>query len=385
MVVGLARGSAAARAAVLPAFALILAFAVIAFAAMARGAVARADVAASWQAAGADAVVTAPATGPGITPAAQRLITGVPGVRRTATISVTPGTIGPRACRCPPSSSTRGSTRRSPPPRPAPPFPAAALARPGAAPRGRVRCRCSSHRPRRAILGPGSTLAVAGRQLRLRLAGSPGQHRGRAGREPVPGAAPVGAARTTHPSQRDRDRRAAAGHGRAAPGRSARAVPGARITLRSRRAGRHRPLAAAARRIRHLRPGCCRRWRFQPAYPFAHAGAQRPFPGDDAGPADHHGPWRCPVAAHHGGRGLPSILAAAVGGTACALALVPLVGPAVDLAAFTGMPVNVPLQVGPAGSRRRRGRAAAARGGDPDRPGPAGPAPGHGQALRVGE
>ena len=40
---------------------------------------------------------------------------------------------------------------------------------------------------------------------------------------------------------------------------------------------------------------------------------------------------------------LPGILAAAVGGTACALALVPLVGPAVDLAAFTGMPVTVPL------------------------------------------
>ena len=57
LVVGLARGNSAAQTGMLPAFALILAFAVIAFAAMARSAVARADIAASWQAAGADAVV----------------------------------------------------------------------------------------------------------------------------------------------------------------------------------------------------------------------------------------------------------------------------------------------------------------------------------------
>ena len=44
---------------------------------------------------------------------------------------------------------------------------------------------------------------------------------------------------------------------------------------------------------------------------------------------------------------LPAILAAAVGGTACALALVPLVGPAVNLAAFTGTPVTVPLNADP--------------------------------------
>ena len=41
---------------------------------------------------------------------------------------------------------------------------------------------------------------------------------------------------------------------------------------------------------------------------------------------------------------LPAILAAAVGGTVCALALVPLVGPAMDLAAFTGLPVTAPLR-----------------------------------------
>ncbi len=45
---------------------------------------------------------------------------------------------------------------------------------------------------------------------------------------------------------------------------------------------------------------------------------------------------------------LPAILAAAVGGIACALLMVPLVGPAVNLAAFTGTPVTVPLRADPA-------------------------------------
>jgi putative ABC transport system permease protein len=45
---------------------------------------------------------------------------------------------------------------------------------------------------------------------------------------------------------------------------------------------------------------------------------------------------------------LPAILAAAVGGTACAVLLVPLAGPAVNLAAFTGIPVTVPLRADPA-------------------------------------
>src|SRR5260370_41067150 len=57
LVVGFARGSAAAQAGMLPALALVLAFAVIAFAVMARGAAARADGSASRHAARARAVV----------------------------------------------------------------------------------------------------------------------------------------------------------------------------------------------------------------------------------------------------------------------------------------------------------------------------------------
>jgi len=146
MVVGLARGSSAALAGPLPAFALILAFAVVAFAAMARAAVARADISASWQAVGADAVVVAPPTGPGLTAAARRTITGVPGVRRAATISVIAGTSG-QGVSLPVASWTRGSTRRSPP---APPRHGSRPPRwPGRAgpPHQPARCRCS-YRPR---------------------------------------------------------------------------------------------------------------------------------------------------------------------------------------------------------------------------------------------
>ena len=91
MVVGLARGRASARATVLPAFGLILAFTVTAFAAMEWGTVTRAEVAASWQITPADAVVTAPGAGPGLIPPARRVIARVPGVQQVATVSMLTG------------------------------------------------------------------------------------------------------------------------------------------------------------------------------------------------------------------------------------------------------------------------------------------------------
>jgi putative ABC transport system permease protein len=346
MVVGLARGSAAAQAGVLPAFALVLAFAVIAFAAMARDAVTRAEVSASWQAAGADAVITGPAVGPGITLAAQRLITGVPGVQRFATLWVTTGTSGqglqvpvvvvdPRQY----AALTAGT--------PAPAFPATALAPPrgsGSPAGGPVPALLSP--AAREILGPGSRLWVAGHQLRLRVAGTlagvagasagsqfavlPRWALGRLAPDPT-GIAVVG-------SRLDS----------AALIRTARrAAPGAQITLRSRLlaalSGAPLPrggfaafaegaLAAAAfslltllltlvlsARSRELTLTRLTTMGLDPAQSRRITTVET----------------------------LPAILAAAVGGTACALALVPLVGPAVNLAAFTGTPVIVPLTADP--------------------------------------
>ncbi len=156
LVIGFARGEAAAQAGVLPAFALVLAFAVIAFAGTARGAVARANVTASWRAVGADAVVTAPEVGPGITPAAQRLITRVPGVRRSATVTVAQGTSG-QGLQLPVIILDPGQYARLAATVPGPARARRHRVRQPRAPRSRprrwpgrprqARCRCSSRRP----------------------------------------------------------------------------------------------------------------------------------------------------------------------------------------------------------------------------------------------
>ena len=343
LLVGFARGGAAAAAGVLPAFALVLAFAVIAFAGMARGAVARADVMASWQAAGADALVTAPATGAGITPAAQHLITTVPGVRRSAAAAVVQGTSG-QGPQLPVVIVDPGRYAALAATIPGPAFPAAALARP-AAPGRPVPVLISP--AARGILGPGSGLHVAGRQLRVRVAGTV---------TAVAGGA-TGTQFAIVP-------RWALGTGAPAPTvlamtgprldqaallRAARrAVPGAQVTLRS------RLLAMIA------------------GAPLPHGG----FVSFAQGAAAAGGLSLLVVLLTQvlGARSreltlarlstmglpaaqsrrimavetLPAILAAAVGGIACALLMVPLVGPAVNLAAFTGTPVTVPLRADPA-------------------------------------
>jgi putative ABC transport system permease protein len=74
--------------AVLPAFAMVLALGLVSFSGMVRGAVERGEVAASWQEAGADAVISAPA---GITAARQRAIAKVPGVSQVLAVSVLDG------------------------------------------------------------------------------------------------------------------------------------------------------------------------------------------------------------------------------------------------------------------------------------------------------
>jgi putative ABC transport system permease protein len=83
---GLARASRTALTPALPAFALVLALTVAAFAGMVRDAVTNGEVAASWQAAGADAIVTPSSAAVSLTisPAAARAIAAVPGVTHAA-------------------------------------------------------------------------------------------------------------------------------------------------------------------------------------------------------------------------------------------------------------------------------------------------------------
>ena len=173
------------QAGVLPAFALVLAFAVIAFAGMARSAVASADVAASWQVAGADAVVTAPAVGPGITLAAQRQITAVPGVRRWAAVAVTQGTSG-QGLQLPVVIVDPGQYAALAATTPGPAFPAAALARAATSGPRQPALRQPAPCPRSSRRPPGSSSArAAGCTWRAGscVSGSPGRSpRSRAGR-----------------------------------------------------------------------------------------------------------------------------------------------------------------------------------------------------------
>jgi len=82
--VGLARATRTPPGAALPAFALVLVLAMVAFPAMISASVTRGQVAESWRRVGADAIIAAPA-GRVIPPALQRQIASMTGVAATAT------------------------------------------------------------------------------------------------------------------------------------------------------------------------------------------------------------------------------------------------------------------------------------------------------------
>jgi len=340
MIVGLARGSAAAQAGVLPAFALVLAFAVAAFAGMARSAVAAANVAASWQTAGADATITAPEAGPGLTPAALRAIAGVRGVQRTTAVAVATAT-SDQGFNLPVAIVDPRSYAMLTAATPLPPFRAATLARPGA-PHARVPVLVSP--TARDIVHSGSSLSVAGRTMRVQVVGHPYSFPGvtsgggfavlpqwalGARAPPTTAVAVVGqgldtaallatAHRAVHGSQVILRSQVLAGiadaplpHGGFVTfAQGAGAAAGLSLLVLALTlvlSARSREMTLARLATMGLGPGQSRRITLVET--------------------------------------MPAILAATVGGAACALALVPLVGPSVDVAAFTGTPVVVPLQV----------------------------------------
>jgi len=90
--VGLARATRTPPGAVLPSFALVLVLAMVAFPDMISTSVTRSQVAASWQQVGADAIIQAPPDQV-ISPALQRQISTVPGVVSTATAVVDGGSL----------------------------------------------------------------------------------------------------------------------------------------------------------------------------------------------------------------------------------------------------------------------------------------------------
>jgi putative ABC transport system permease protein len=91
--VALAGAARSSLAGVLPAFALVLALSLATFAGMVNQAITRGEIAASWQSTGAGVAVTAPSAP--VTPAAEKAIAAVPGVRHlTATWNTTWATPG---------------------------------------------------------------------------------------------------------------------------------------------------------------------------------------------------------------------------------------------------------------------------------------------------
>jgi len=91
--VGLARATRTPPGTVLPAFALVLVLAMVAFPDMVSTSVTRSQVAESWQQVGADAIIQAP-PGQAIPAALPSQISSVPGVVSTATAEVDAGSLG---------------------------------------------------------------------------------------------------------------------------------------------------------------------------------------------------------------------------------------------------------------------------------------------------
>jgi putative ABC transport system permease protein len=89
--VGLSRATRAPAGTALPAFALVLVLAMVAFPDMVSTSVTSSQVAASWQQVGADAIIQAPSGGGAISPALQSQISSMPGVVSTATAEVDGG------------------------------------------------------------------------------------------------------------------------------------------------------------------------------------------------------------------------------------------------------------------------------------------------------
>jgi putative ABC transport system permease protein len=164
--VGFARAVQMSLNALLPAFALILAFAVVAFGAMIRTAVARGDVLVSWQQTGADAVINAAPSWRTVTPAVMHALDDVPGVQKTAVVVIAAGSahgqtvqvVGVNPAQY---AALTGAT-------PLPPFPAARLATPGAGPFPLLASGAAA-----SLLGAGTTtLGVGLKIITVRVAGS---------------------------------------------------------------------------------------------------------------------------------------------------------------------------------------------------------------------
>jgi putative ABC transport system permease protein len=349
--VALARASRSALTGVLPVFALVLGLTVAAFAGMVQAAVGHGEVAASWQATGADVVISTPAqNGTGnttgqITPAIVRAIGAVPGVRHAAAVwqtswqapdgqALTVLAVDPAGY----AALTAGT--------PFPRFPATAIARAGPATAGGPVAVLASPSAA-AALGPGLATLTSPPYLgplRVRVSGqvhaTPAAPGGNGGYLIVPLVRLPGTYGRPAPQTLlltgagiDRARlRAVAG----------RELPTGTVTFRSQvLAGlTSAPLQRGADLIMLLTVlaaaglGLCTL-----VFGLALGAEEREATLARLTTMGLERPVRLVLA-----EAMPAVLAAAAAGVVCALALPRLVGSAVDLAVFTGQGTPVPLR-----------------------------------------
>ena len=361
--VGLARATRTPPGTVLPAFALVLVLAMVAFPDMVSTSVTRSQVAASWRQVGADAVIQA-VPGQAIPPALQSQVSSVPGVVSTAVAEVDAAST---------SSGSVLSVMYVDPARyaavieqaPGPRFPLAALS--GAVPSGAVP---SGNGGTAAVIPAVATssaaqlvgtapasITVGSSTITIRLAG-------RTGVPAVPGAPGVGAGVVVVlPAQASSplvpNVMLVAGPGLDAARLSAavsRALPGASVTFRATALAALTtspvPQAAQTALIQGMAAAAgfgalvlllsllLTAWtRDMTLARLATMGLRR---------------WQAQLL--QATETLPPVVAAAIGGVACAWLLVPLVGPSLNVAAFAGTgsaavvaPAVVPLVASAAG------------------------------------
>jgi putative ABC transport system permease protein len=338
---GLARAARSSPGAVLPGIALVLALAVAAFGVLVRAAVTDGQAAQSWQQTGADALINAQLAYQPPSAAFARDVSAVPGVRHVALVSVASGQVN--GSQVPVAALQPGQYAALLAGAPLPPFPAAALAAP--APGGSSPVPALVTPAGAAALGPGggevagigqgATLTVGLQSVRIRITGEI------AGLAGIPGApqvilpaAALGAGADAAPNVV-----LVTGPDIDVPRLDAvvrRDLPGATVTLRATdqaalsRAPLPRDEAAAIVAAEIAAAGLTLL-----VLLIMIAGAARARRSTVArlrvmGVTGRQARWAELAET------LPLVVATAVGGVACAWALGPLIGPALDLSALTG-------------------------------------------------
>ena len=352
--VGLARATRTPPGTVLPSFALVLVLAMVAFPDLVSTSVARSQVAASWQQVSADAIIQAP-SGDVITPALQRQISSVPGVVSTATAVIDAGSL-PAGFEMPVLFTNPARYAAVVDQGPGAPFPLAALSGHGARgqPAGIIPVVATSTAAPLVGRAP-TTLSVVGTgNFKIRLAGRTGRVPGSA-----EGTAIVLPLRVLGPQAPAPQLMLVAGPGLDAARLTAavrRALPGASVTLRASAlaALTSAPVLQAAQTalvqgtltaagfgalVLLLLLLLSARTREMTLVRLATLGLRR---------------WQAQLLLAT--ETLPPVMAAAIGGVACAALLAPLVGPSLNLAAFSGTrsailvtPAALPLAVAAVG------------------------------------